>query len=225
MVAAWAAEFEGVDGVTSSCGDIFDGTLADALVSPANSFGFMDGGIDAVYSRRFGARLQSKLQDLIRNFHDGELPVGHAQVVKLNDPSFDYLISAPTMRVPMDVSMTANAYLAFRAVVRIVNRHNVEVRKLAQKKVDYESLGIKFITKVLCPGLGTAIGQMPYEKCAKQMRRAYNQCVLKEIPRPKHLSFAAADIHYSDGIDTTRSPEIKSRVKFSATNIPSDKKN
>jgi hypothetical protein len=27
----------------------------DALVSPANSFGFMDGGIDALYLRHFGA--------------------------------------------------------------------------------------------------------------------------------------------------------------------------
>lgn len=29
-----------------------------------------------------------------------------------------YLISAPTMRVPEDVSDTVNAYLAFRAVLR-----------------------------------------------------------------------------------------------------------
>ena len=28
--------------------------MADAIVSPANSFGFMDGGIDMVYSKRFG---------------------------------------------------------------------------------------------------------------------------------------------------------------------------
>ena len=32
-----------------SCGDIFKGAPAvDAIVSPANSFGFMDGGIDMV---------------------------------------------------------------------------------------------------------------------------------------------------------------------------------
>ena len=36
-------------------GDIFEGgPEADAIVSPANSFGFMDGGIDMVYSRHFG---------------------------------------------------------------------------------------------------------------------------------------------------------------------------
>ena len=29
-----------------------------------------------------------------------------------------YLISAPTMRIPLDVSKTVNAYLAFRAIIR-----------------------------------------------------------------------------------------------------------
>ena len=29
-----------------------------------------------------------------------------------------YLVSAPTMRVPLDVSNTVNAYLAFRAILR-----------------------------------------------------------------------------------------------------------
>ncbi|MCP4502544.1 MAG: hypothetical protein GY822_21550 [Deltaproteobacteria bacterium] len=34
----------------------------DDLVSPANSFGFMDGGIDQVYIQRFGSALQTKVQ-------------------------------------------------------------------------------------------------------------------------------------------------------------------
>ena len=29
-----------------------------------------------------------------------------------------YLVSAPTMRIPMDVSKTVNAYLAFRGIIR-----------------------------------------------------------------------------------------------------------
>ena len=29
-----------------------------------------------------------------------------------------YLVSAPTMRIPMDVSETVNAYLAFRGILR-----------------------------------------------------------------------------------------------------------
>ena len=34
----------------------------DAVVSPANSFGFMDGGIDMLYSRHFGWQVQERLQ-------------------------------------------------------------------------------------------------------------------------------------------------------------------
>jgi hypothetical protein len=62
LIAAWRREFDGIDGVTVSLGDIFSdkpGAIgpddpidirADAVVSPANSFGFMDGGIDALFT-------------------------------------------------------------------------------------------------------------------------------------------------------------------------------
>ncbi|WP_210241942.1 MULTISPECIES: hypothetical protein [unclassified Mesorhizobium] len=50
LADAWAKEFRGVANVQIHRGSIFD-VEADALVSPANSYGFMDGGIDAQYSR------------------------------------------------------------------------------------------------------------------------------------------------------------------------------
>jgi len=46
-------------------GSIFD-EPADAIVSPANSFGFMDGGIDRLYLERFGQSLQDRVQAQIR---------------------------------------------------------------------------------------------------------------------------------------------------------------
>jgi hypothetical protein len=55
----WKKEFSGCDGVYVSCGNIFD-LKADAIISPANSFGFMDGGIDRYYSEYFGWNLQKK---------------------------------------------------------------------------------------------------------------------------------------------------------------------
>lgn len=68
MVAAWESAFAGVDKVTISRGDIFSmkpGRIdpgdpidieADAIVSPANSFRYMNGGIDAVYTHVFRSR-------------------------------------------------------------------------------------------------------------------------------------------------------------------------
>src|SRR5690348_11540617 len=53
----------------------------EAVVSPANSFGFMDGGIDHLYSRHFGWHVQRRLQEAIRGRHHGELLVGQAEIV------------------------------------------------------------------------------------------------------------------------------------------------
>ena len=91
--------------------------------------------------------------------HDGDLPVGQAVVVPTSDAQIPYLVSAPTMRVPMDVSGTVNAYLAFRAAIRAVREFN----RTAAKPIE----------SMLCPGLGTAIGQLPARLCAIQMHCAY----------------------------------------------------
>ena len=40
-------------------------TDCDAIVSPANSFGFMDGGLDYQLSEKYGWDLQEKLQSII----------------------------------------------------------------------------------------------------------------------------------------------------------------
>lgn len=158
MTAAWEEYFTGIEGVTISQGDIF-GATADAIVSPANSFGYMDGGIDLVYVQRFGWQLQERLQEVIRRDHDGELPVGQAVVIPTGDVEIPHLASAPTMRVPEDVSQTVNAYLAFRAALRAIREWNLSEEEK--------------IRSVLCPGLGTAIGLIPHRVAAQQMLLAY----------------------------------------------------
>lgn len=198
MVQAWQEEFAPYSNtVKISCGDIFKGApAADAIVSPANSFGFMDGGIDMVYIYHFGWQMQHRLQASLKADYGGELPVGQAVIIetlssndsdkKFENPEFNegklikYLISAPTMRVPMDVIHTVNAYLAFRAAIRAVKEHN----KAAENTKDQ-------ITSVLCPGLGTAVGRMPPRRCAFQMRQAFEICALGKkspVTDPKGLS-------------------------------------
>ena len=180
LVRAWEREFRGADDVTISHGDIF-GASADAIVSPANSFGFMDGGIDLVYSQHFGWSLQERLQDLLGSEHDGELPVGEAALLETNDSAIPWLVSAPTMRVPMDVSDTVNAFLAFRAVIRVVRKFN--------------AISTQTIRTVLCPGLGTAVGRMKPDVCARQMHHAYATSLRGNIARPFSLG-VAVDAHF-----------------------------
>lgn len=177
LVEAWRREFGGVANVEISCGDIFD-VSADAIVSPANSFGFMDGGIDLAYTHRFGWDLQERLQALLRSEHAGELPVGQAVVVETFTRDIPWLVSSPTMRVPANVAETVNAYLALRAALLAVRRHTGEPR----------------IETVLCPGLCTALGRMPPHRAARQMAQAWAVVELGQTPAPRVLG-EAQDAH------------------------------
>ncbi len=180
MVDAWKSHFRGLTDVEVGLGDIFD-VPADAIVSPANSFGFMNGGIDLAYSKRFGWQLMHTLQDYLKNNLGGELPVGEAVYVPIGIESepYKYLISAPTMRVPMTITGSVNAYLAMRAVLRLVGHYNKrQVAHAAHESIRGETpVKAELIESVLCPGLGTAIGRLPYDVAAYQMREAYRVVV------------------------------------------------
>jgi O-acetyl-ADP-ribose deacetylase (regulator of RNase III) len=162
LVAAWQKYFAALPDVEASQGDIFDIT-ADAVVSPANSFGFMDGGIDLVYSKRFGWHVQERIQEILCERFDGELPIGLAVAVETDDEQIPICISAPTMRAPTKVADTLNAYLAFRAALRVA------------KQINTEKPGT--ITSILSPGMATATGEMEPAICAKQMHAAWVQVV------------------------------------------------
>jgi O-acetyl-ADP-ribose deacetylase (regulator of RNase III) len=167
VVEAWTNEFAGYKDITVSWGDIF-GIKADAIISPANSFGFMDGGIDLAYSHYFGWELQEALQEKIENEYYGELPVGMAAIIETGNGSIPYLISCPTMRVPEIVENTVNAYLAFRAaLIEVINFNDKNDNK---------------IQSILCPGLGTGTGAITPANCAKQMRYAYDIIIKNKIP-------------------------------------------
>jgi O-acetyl-ADP-ribose deacetylase (regulator of RNase III) len=99
LARAWINSCGDLDFVQVHQGPIFD-VACDAVVSPANSFGFMDGGIDLPYSKYFGWQVQQRLQELIVQHHRGEFLVGTAEIVETDDKGIPFLIAAPTMRVP-----------------------------------------------------------------------------------------------------------------------------
>jgi O-acetyl-ADP-ribose deacetylase (regulator of RNase III) len=102
------------------------------------------------------------VQELIRERHHGELPVGAAEVVETGHTGWPFLVVAPTMRVPESVAQTLNPYLAFRAALLAVQRFNAQAREPR-------------IRSLLCPGLGTGIGHVEPDRCAGQMRMAFLQ--------------------------------------------------
>lgn len=157
LVRAWREAFSAFEHVVVHEGDFF-AQDADALVSPANSFGIMDGGLDAAIRAQLGGHIESAVQRRIVEQHHGELPVGAAEIVPAGHPRWPFLVVAPTMRVPESVGQTLNAYLAFRAALLAISRHNQG--PLAR------------ISSVVVPGLGTGIGAMDARRCAAQMRIA-----------------------------------------------------
>jgi hypothetical protein len=64
LAEAWERFCGDLDFISIHRGSILD-VACDAVVSPANSFGFMDGGIDATYLTHFGSQLQTEVQNLI----------------------------------------------------------------------------------------------------------------------------------------------------------------
>ena len=79
LVAAWKVAFEALPGVVSIHLGVFQELLGtfNALLSPGNSYGQMDGGIDYVINAHFPS-VQRAVWDAIGDRHDGYLPVGSA---------------------------------------------------------------------------------------------------------------------------------------------------
>ena len=178
LADAWEREFEGVTRIRVHRGSIFD-VSCDAVVSPANSFGFMDGGIDALYMDRFGDDIQMKLRRLILDHHHGELLIGNAALVETGHPDQPYLIAAPTMRVPMVLDETTiNPYLATRAVLLLVKKGLIITGRHTGQGVASHVKTIAF------PGMGTGIGRVPPAICARQMRAAVREVMFDQYRMP-----------------------------------------
>jgi len=197
LADAWEKECGALEGVIVHRGSIFD-CGADALVSPANSFGFMDGGIDMLYSRRFGWGVQDALQARIRERHHGELIVGAAELVQTGGVP-PYLIAAPTMRVPMILGAeTVAPFLAARAAL-LVWRHGALGDGTPHRDV---------IQQIAFPGLGTGVGQVPPATCARQVRAAIEEVILERggFPTSWHDAQSRHQRLYADAVRDLQYP-------------------
>lgn len=183
LADAWERFCGDLDFVSVHRGSILE-VACDAVVSPANSFGFMDGGIDRIYSLYFGWQIQEKLQKIIATKYHGELLVGTAEIVETDCVPISYLIAAPTMRVPMILKDSVNPYLAARATLLLIKYGIFESGILAGEKI------ADAIQIVAFPGLGTGVGRVDYNTCAKQMRMAIESVILEKSTFPDSWSEA-----------------------------------
>lgn len=137
----------------------------DAIVSPANSFGFMDGGIDRVYMIMFDD-IENTVKTFIHNHGITNsvgtkyMPIGSAFIVPIqylhgHPKVIPYLISAPTMYLPQSIVGTNNVYYAFLGILQLTNNWRRDV-----------TIGV--------PGLGTGVGDIDAKEHAKQIFQAYS---------------------------------------------------
>ena len=160
LCEAWTQRFQSAAEVAVIYGRFEDITEYDCMVSPANSFGLMDGGIDAAITHYFGHQLMLDVQTRIIDEFRGEQPVGTSIIVETHDEKHPYLAHTPTMRVPLRIAHTDNVYKAMLAMLLAVDNHN----KQSERPIQH----------VLCPGLGTGVGRVPAAEAARQMWLAYH---------------------------------------------------
>jgi O-acetyl-ADP-ribose deacetylase (regulator of RNase III) len=168
LAGAWREITGSRDGVTLHQGSVLD-LRVDAVVSPANSYGWMRGGIDAVYARVF-PEVEQRVRSAVLAYHGGELPVGEALLVPTGAPTPAWLISAPTMREPGErlPGDTVHPYLAARAVLRLWSFGALE-----------DGTPIRHVVRsIAMPGLGTGVGGAQPELCARQVAAAWDEIFL-----------------------------------------------
>jgi O-acetyl-ADP-ribose deacetylase (regulator of RNase III) len=195
MVAAWRATFEENPEVEVIQGSMLDQPVS-AWVSPTNSGGSMDGGLDAVIKKHFGQAIETAVQKEIARLYQGKMPVGHATCVPTGRPQPRYLISTPTMtQSSEDISDTMNVALACAAAFQAVHIQNAK-----------EPGGIR---SVALPGLGANTGKVPVEICADLMWTGYNLFREREFHDFDELRLALEEQLGDLGPTTTQAKPVK----------------
>ncbi|MFG2040938.1 macro domain-containing protein [Dactylosporangium sp. NPDC048998] len=159
VVQAWMSAFADTPEVEIVKGSILNQHV-DAWVSPTNSHGSMDGGVDAVIKRHLGAGIQLRVQRAIRDEFGDSLPIGSAVCVPSGAANPKFLISTPTMEQSVqNVRETLNVALACAAAFQAIHMRN-----------DREPGSIASVALV---GMGAATGKVPPQVCANLMWAGY----------------------------------------------------
>lgn len=119
----------------------------DAIVSPANTKGIMNGGYDAVLRRFFGVTIEYHVQQYLEKF---KIDVGQAIAVKTGHPKVHWLIVTPT------VSVNGEGLSGHESVSYVCAYNAV---KVAHQR------GVKYLGMT---GLGSGVGGLDRRVSARQ---------------------------------------------------------
>lgn len=180
LCAAFKESFRDMPNVRVVHGRFEDLDRFDCFITAANSFGLMDGGVDAAVIRYFGVPLMERVQRHILDEYLGEQPVGTSFLVETGHPEHPFLAHTPTMRVPTAIDRTDYVYKAMRAALLAVYHHN----RRDERRIE----------TVATPGLGTGYGQVSPMEAARQMALAYKSL----LNPPTRLNWSVAALRQKD---------------------------
>lgn len=112
----------------------------DAIINPANSFGYMGGGVAGAIKRAGGKEIEKEAVS------KAPIIVGKAIVTTAGSLPCKYVIHAPTMKRPAMITSVKNIQRATYAALKLA-----------------ENLGCRCIS---IPGMGTGVGNISPEKAA-----------------------------------------------------------
>jgi O-acetyl-ADP-ribose deacetylase len=131
---------------------------ADAIVNPANSHGWMGGGVAGVIKRAAGPEVEKEA------IAQAPIPVGKAAASSGGKTKFKAILHAPTMTEPSEHIPVKNVSLATRAALALADQKG------------YHTIAI--------PGMGTGVGAVEPAAAAQAMLdeiRSFKPSKLKKI--------------------------------------------
>ena len=115
----------------------------EAIVNPANSEGLMEDGVAGVIKKKGGKGIEEEAMQ------QAPIPIGKAIITSAGKLKCEYVIHAPTMKVPLQKTSAESIAKAVQAVFKIA------------RELDIKNLAF--------PGMGTGAGKVPLEVAASAM--------------------------------------------------------
>jgi O-acetyl-ADP-ribose deacetylase (regulator of RNase III) len=155
----------------------------DCIVSPANSFGKMDGAFDLAISTMFSPRDIDKSINHVQNFlykkFNGYQIIGTSIVIPMQKFNINckWLLHVPTMKQPCNMFWYKDiVYNCMFSLLNSIHQHNMQYP-------DHK------IQTVFLTGLATGIGRIPTAVAASQMILAYKHFKFNLEKREKTTSW------------------------------------
>ncbi|KAG5938998.1 hypothetical protein E4U53_007913 [Claviceps sorghi] len=200
-------------------------TKFDLVVSPANSYGRLDGGFDDAISRAFSPQhdylaLTQAAQDKLYYEWYGFAPPGSCTLVRIPDEfaatsknvwGTKYLALCTTMRTPQSVAWDREiVYESIWSLLVSIEKHNRRVLYVGRDS-DGESIRIQ---SILLTPVATGIGRSLWKDMAKVMWHQASVMDLFDFEQLQMAQLASTPANWSDGCSISGDIAISSAFGY-----------